>query len=258
MAAATMHPRELPLTEELELPDTLPPAYEESELPSYERSSISVPTINLEFRQMTRKLMALDSTDEYGNVHYKITSRGGPRLFSGKPGTVLTLENDGKSIYIGGMDFDDSTVLPWMPRANVMVDIAGSGSQKVHMQSCNFADWTFETNDGDRDVRLKWTLQDRPTSLALLEVSSGFCIARFEYSIYGTTANKGLPVGDLAIHATGAYGLTTEIVICSCHLVLKYWAKMGRHHRRHGTTSGRYSYGDGVSVGPTLPSQGLW
>lgn len=247
MATSSMHPRELPVTEEEE-PDALPPAYEESELPSYERSSISIPTINLQFRQMSRKLMSLDSTDEDGHVHYKIAGRGGPRLFSDKPGTVLTLENDGKSICIGGMDFDDSTVLPWMPRGNVMVDVAGSGSRKVHMQSANFADWTFKSNDGERDVRLKWTLQDRPTSLALLDVSSGFCIARFHYSVYGTTANKGLPVGDLAIYNAGAYGLTAEIIICGCYLVVKYWAKMGRHHRCHSSTSGRYSYGSGVTL----------
>ncbi|KAF2100854.1 hypothetical protein NA57DRAFT_36343 [Rhizodiscina lignyota] len=239
-----LHQRGLPLTEDDELPAYELPDYEASELPTYERSSISIPTINIQFRQINRSLICLQSVDEDQHLRYKIITKSRTRIFSGKPDMTLYVDSASQDMLVGAFEFDNSTTLPWCPRANLSIDVAGEGNRKVQMESRNFSDWSFTWND----ARFIWTLQERPTSLVLVDRSSRTIIARFSYSIYGTTANKGAEIGDLTIYAPSEHGLTTEMVICSCTIAIKHWSKMGRHHRKDLCVSGRYSYGSGVTL----------
>ena len=244
--ASQMHPRDLPLTEQEEedeeLVDHELPDYDEDDLPTYERSSISFPTSILQFRQTSRKLLTLESADEHQPVKYKIANKG-PWAFSGKMDMILHLETGSNSMVVGGCEFDNSSTLPWFPRATVSVDTPGGGSKELKMEAKNFSDWAFTLDN----ARFVWTLQARPTSLALVLPGCGLVAARFSYSTYGTTASKGAEVGDLTIYGID-HGLTTEMVICSCTIALKYWAKMGRHHRKGLRVSGRYTYGGGVTL----------
>lgn len=226
------------------------PDYELSELPTYERSSVSVPSMNLRFRQVKAKVITLESLDEERPVSYTIANKGGPRLFSSKPEMNLIVNTDSKDISVAGFGFDNSSSLPWVPRARLTVDVAGGGCNVVMMEARNFADWKLEYEGR----RFAWTLQERPTSLALVDLGTGVPLARFTYSKYGTTATKSAEIGDLAIFTPTEYNMGTEIVICSCTIAMKYWAKLGRHHRQGNSTSGRYSYGNGITLASSYPT----
>lgn len=230
--------------------DDVPPAYDE-ELPGYERSSLSTPLIKLQFRQTSKKQMTLVSLDHGHAVQYMLTSKGGLRNFgrSTSPSFLTVKSKDSSSdgsdgMRIADMSFDSNSSLPWFPRASMTFDVAGLAAAaatatpmttqcKVHMESRNFSDWTFSWNDGVHDMNLRWALEKRPTALALREASSGFCVARFNYSAHGTMAKDGQPIGELEIyHGAGDLGLGTETIICSCNIVIKHWLNLGRHYRR--------------------------
>lgn len=238
-----LHHRDLPSDDEETLPDY--EQYEErelGELPTYERSSISVADVKLRFLQIDRKHVFLQPVDEDQPFHYRIVTRGKTGMFSKQPDMTLYFGSTTNDMAVATFEFDNSTTIPWCPRANVTVEVAGNGVRTIPMES-NFCDWFFEWND----ARFTWTLQERPTSLALVDRSNRLVIARFNYSDYGTTANKGQEVGDLAI-ALGEHGLTTELVISTCAIAIKYWAKQGKHHRRDLCCAGRYGSGSGMSL----------
>lgn len=234
----------LDVEDERDMHDEELPDYDLTELPTYERSSISVPTTQVRFRQVKSKLITLESLDENRQLMYRIVTKSSSKIFSSKPDMSLFLGADSSVFPVASFQFDNSSALPWIPRAKVTVDVAGHGSEKVSMEAPNFADWKLKCDD----KRFVWTLQERPTSLALVDVSAGTVLARFTYSIYGTTANKSAEIGDLAIFSPPGYSIGPELIICSCTIVVKYWANMGRHHRQGNSTAGRYSYGNGVTL----------
>lgn len=220
------------------------PGYDEVQLPTYQRSSVSHPTAWLRFRQTKAKLVKLESIDSQHSLSYKIVTKSTSKLFSSKPEMSLLLETEAKDMFVAGIAFDNSSTLPWFPRATVTVDNPGQGTKVLPMMARNFADWKIE-HEGKW---YGWTLQGMPTSLAFVEAATGLVLARFTYSIYGTTARDGQEIGDLAIFALTQTDIGTEVIIGSCIIVIKYWAKMGRHHRQGASIMGRYSYGSGVTL----------
>ena len=163
-------------------------------------------------------------------------------MFSKEPEMTLYFGSTSNDMAVAGLAFDNSTgTIPWCPRANVTVEVPGNGCMTIPMES-NFSDWSFTWND----ARFTWTLQEKPTSLALVDRANRLVIARFDYSEHGTLANKGQEVGDLAI-SLGEHGLTTELVISTCTIAVKYWAKQGKHHRRDVCLARPYGSGSGMS-----------
>lgn len=213
------------------------PGYEQLELPSYERSLVAAPTARLRFRQVKAKLITIESLEDDQSRAYRIETRSSSHFLSSKPNMNLYsgASSDDKEP-LAGFEFDNSSALPWVPRARVKINVQGGlVSKRIAMEAPNFADWKLLW----AGRRFVWTLQDRPTSLALVDLSSFLTIARFTYSRYGTMATRSLEIGVLTIFAPPEYSMPNELVIGSCTIVVKYWARMGRHHRQTSLSAGR-------------------
>lgn len=207
------------------------PQYEPPSLPQYEYQ----PSAVFSLRQIDRKVQLLVPTDSTSKASYKIVHRTVPSLFTSKADMTLSVFGGDpvqEESVVATMNFARDGPLPWTPRAeiwyNAPTDARGA---RYSLEAENFTDWKI-TIGGSPWL---WSLDDRPTSLLLVNLSSLFIVARFTYSVHGTLATKGLEVGELAIYeeVEAVNGGCVELVIASCAVAIAHWKRMGKNYRKN-------------------------
>jgi len=206
------------------------PQYEPLSLPKYEQQPVAV----FSLRQVDRKLQLLVPPNSACMTSYKIVHRTFSSIFSRK--ADMTLSAIEKSLgqeerVVATMNFDRDGPLPWIPRAEIRyIRRTEMTSIRFPLEAKNFAEWRITIGGS----LCSWGLDDHPVSLLLVELSSGFILARFSYSIHGTLATKGSEVGELSIYgALGAEdGADVELTIASCAIAISHWRRMGRNYTK--------------------------
>lgn len=234
------------------------PAYTAEIAPAYEEpeSQTLEPALSFCFYQIARKLQIITPATRasLNRPRYRVTTRSTASLFSKKPGYTLTrLPSSVEAAVIGSkgkdvatMNFDRNGELPWMPRATVAHH--GASSTKYPIEAPNFSDWKLNANG----ETYKWLLGEDPISLVLLKQSSVTIVARFTYSMLGTTASRGAEVGKMDFFEGFSGSLNDdqiwiELVFATCIIVMQHWKSMGRHYKNDVTPSSASIAGHRIS-----------
>jgi hypothetical protein len=225
-------------------PDEELPQYEAVNLPLYEERHLQVPVVSYCIYQITRKMQIITPTAmrNFDRPRYRISSRGGPSMFSKKADFTLTRLPAGRQAALGNcpernvatMNFDRNGEIPWMPRASICHGERVESRTKYPMDARNFQDWKIQIGP----ETFTWCLADKPTSLVLIEHSSDSIVARFAYSQFGMDATRGAEVGQLDVYggSRSEDQETIEVVISSCQVALQHFKSMGRHYRNDPTS----------------------
>jgi hypothetical protein len=215
--------------------DDVPPPYSPSRFAQQQRSSSSTQLLTYQLRQINRKHQTLVPLGPTAVAAYSIQKNSVTGFFTNRPDITISRMSSPKLVegVVANLHLDRSSSYPWVPRATISYEDAGTLDQHLVLEDFQRCRWKVDISG----VPHHWSMLFHPTSLVLAEEHTGAIQATFKYSAYGTAAHGGQEVGQFSILHNLQDTDTSRIeqVFFSACLVISFWKDMGKAFSNSGS-----------------------
>jgi hypothetical protein len=210
------------------------PPYSPSRSGQQQRSSSSTQLLTYQLRQINRKHQTLVPLGPVAVPSYSIQKNSVTGFFMKRPDITISRMSSPELIdgVVANVHLDRSSSYPWVPRATIRYEDAGTLDQHLALEDFQRCRWKVDIGG----VPHNWSTVFYPTSLVLAEEQTGAIQATFIYSEYGTAAYGGQEVGQFSIiyNLQDADTVRIEQVFFSACQVISFWKDMGRAFSNSG------------------------